>query len=88
MKMSDVFTLPIDHKMIELYSPEGEWESHCKIDTYAAHAINCHDELVAILDKVITTQAKHYGDGMGLHLAMIPLARELEAITQKARGEA
>ena len=32
----------------------------------------------ALINKVIATQKKHYGDGMGLHLAMIDLVKELE----------
>ena len=31
-----------------------------------------------LLEKVITTQEKHYGDGTGLHLAMIDLVKELK----------
>lgn len=32
----------------------------------------------ALINKVIATQEKHYGDGMGLHLAMITLVKELK----------
>ena len=31
----------------------------------------------AQISKVIATQEKYYGDGMGLHLAMITLVKEL-----------
>ena len=31
------------------------------------------------LNKVIATQKRHYGDGMGLHIAMISLVKELES---------
>ena len=32
-----------------------------------------------LINKVIDTQEKHYGNGMGLHLAMIDLVKELKS---------
>jgi hypothetical protein len=53
-----------------------------------ANLIACAPEMYAMLELIASAQKKHYGDGMGLHIAMITIAKEIEALLAKARGEA
>lgn len=51
------------------------------------HLIACAPEMYAMLELIASAQKKHYGDGMRLHIAMITIAKEIEALLAKARGE-
>ncbi len=51
----------------------------------AEHVMEENERLRGLLREVIACQAAHYGDGTGLHLAMITLADRLKgALSQQA----
>ena len=77
MNMSDVFELPIDERRIEIYGYDTvEPTSYQVAETAAAHAINCHDELVSMLVQLQTEG----GLGVARH-------RQIDRLLAKARGE-
>lgn len=94
MKMSSVFELPVSP------DPDAVWYGHkganttrAEFERATAHAINCHDDLVAALDR-LETAARHrdnvMGDPCGLLAAKAELAAAADAaraVLAKARGE-
>ena len=52
-----------------------------------ANLISVATEMYDMLRTVLATQRRRYGDGMGLHIDMISLAKKIEALLAKARGE-
>lgn len=63
MKMEDVFMLPVEAKGHRLYSDAGsnlaEFSNGRETDA-AAHAINCHDELVEFVRHVASLYDETY----------------------------
>ncbi len=90
MKMSEVFELPISSKHITApvtskLKSGVEWVDG---DKAAAHAINCHDELVEALEAtklMILSMKKEHG---GLITEDIRVQRKVDKALAKARGEA
>jgi len=73
MKMSDIFDLPVIDVVHHGYSDEQ--------DEAAAHAINCHDELVGTLEDVLEVMLKN-----GFDPDCVPVVK-LKYTLKKARGE-
>lgn len=44
-------------------------------------------EMYAMLEVILNTQKRNYGNGMGLHLDMIDIVKDIQALLAKARGE-
>lgn len=78
MKMSDCFKLPVyvDHWNCLADADDNEFASGYSLNeaSAAAHAINCHDELVDVLERV----------SKGGPISMM----EVENTLNRARGEA
>jgi hypothetical protein len=71
MKMSDMFpgTLPIDRTDVEMFGREAR--------EAAAHAVNCHDDLVEALERIadLTPRAANAGGADDLHHSVKAIAR-------------
>ena len=52
LKMADEFSLPVEEDTIEIYCRQHIGESFGSCESYAAHAINSHDELVAEVERL------------------------------------
>lgn len=55
MKMSDVFELPVSPDPGAVwYGHKGAGTTRAEFERATAHAINCHDDLVAALESIIS----------------------------------
>ena len=77
MKMSEVFNLPIEYQGSHFGeqdgSPVGDTSNYDK-DSAAAHAINCHDEPVEALRRIVNESSGH------------TVLEEYELITARDKG--
>lgn len=54
--MEDAFEMPVSSKSLEAYGVGINGVPYETQEIYAAHAINCHDELVQALSDILDTQ--------------------------------
>lgn len=90
-KMSDVFYLPLAQVphfgIVDIYGNPIDDDLTEEKRGSLAHAINCHDELVDILERINCCIGWGYSDSE-LAVEIKVYASEIESLLKKARGEA
>ncbi len=81
--------LDSNERLIAQFEPLNDELSNGNTPESFANAdlIAAAPEMYEMLSSIPDAQRKHYGDGMGLHIAMIVLAEQVEQLLAKARGE-
>ena len=83
LNMADEFSLPVKEDTLEVYCRQHIGESFGSCEVYAAHAINSHDELVAMNNellaalKMVWSSAAYAYDGISGQYVILDDEREL-----------
>lgn len=95
MKVSDIYSLPMVNDEDCIMDGACRYQidfdvsdSNClsQIDV-VTRAINNHDAMYAMLDEILAMQKQWYGYGMDTHMKLANLAKKIEPLLAKARGE-
>lgn len=69
------------------FSTDESYYGETALKEADAALIAAAPDMYSLLNTILDTQRKYYGDGMSLHIAMIGLADQIEHLLAKARGE-